>query len=210
MNLNKKEIKKYLNKFWYFVWKDDSWKGWIFSIIFLFIFIKLIFFPGLSLITGTSLPLAIVESCSMHHEGIIFHNYNSWFDNHKIKYEKFDLEKDIFNNFIFKNGFTKGDILLIVGVKPEKLKVGDVIIFNAGKKNPIIHRLVKITQENNEYVFSTIGDNNWQQLSFEIRIKENQLVGKAVFKILPYFGWGKLIFFESMRSSSERGFCNEN
>jgi len=210
MNFNKKEMKKYWDRFWNLLWKDDSLKGWVFSIVFLFVFIKLIFLPGLSLITGTALPLAIVESCSMHHDGIIFHDYNSWWDNHKSKYEDFDLDKKTFEDFSFHNGFSKGDILFIVGAKPEKIKIGDVILFNAGQKNPIIHRVVNITNENGKYIFSTIGDNNPKQLSVEVKINENQLVGKAVFKIVPRLGWGKLIFFEGMRSANERGFCREN
>ena len=210
MNFNKEDIKKYLNKFWFLLWKDNSWKGWIFSILFLFIFIKLIFFPGLSLITGTALPLAIVESCSMYHNGNLLSDSDLWWENHNSKYENFNLDKNTFNDFIFNDGFNKGDILFILGAKPEKLKVGDVIIFKGGQRNPIIHRVINITQEGEEYTFSTIGDNNPSQLPIEKTINENQLVGKAVFKLAPYLGWGKLIFFEASRSTSERGFCREN
>ena len=73
----KEGLTKFWKKFWFMLWKDDSLKGWIFSIIFLFIFIKFIFFPILSLVTGTYLPLAIVESCSMYHEGNFLSNYNN-------------------------------------------------------------------------------------------------------------------------------------
>ena len=75
-------IGKLWEKFWFIVWKDDSLKGWIFSIIFLFILIKFIFFPTLSFITGTSLPLAIVESCSMYHQGNLLSNFDSWWETH--------------------------------------------------------------------------------------------------------------------------------
>jgi len=206
----KQGIKKYWGKFWFLLWNDNTWKGWIFSVLFLFVFIKLIFFPGLSLITGTSLPLAIVESCSMYHDGNLFSNYDSWWERHDAKYENFKLNKETFVNFIFHKGFNKGDILFIVGAKPEKIKIGDVIIFNGGQRNPIIHRVINVTPENGGYVFSTLGDNNPRQLTAEIKIAEEQLVGKAVFKIVPYLGWGKLIFFEASRSASERGFCGEN
>lgn len=199
----KNKIKDLWNKFWFLLWKDDSLKGWIFSIIIIFVFIKFIFFPGLSFVTGTSLPLAIVESCSMYHDGNLLSNYNEWFKDHEEKYSKFEIEN--FEDFKFKKGFNKGDILLVTGVNPEKLKVGDVVIFEGGANNPIIHRIIEI----NENTFSTIGDNNNGQLSFEKNIPTEKIIGKAQFKIAPYVGWIKLIFFENKKSFSEKGLCEE-
>lgn len=204
------KIKEYWQKFWFLLWKDNSWKGWLFSIVFLFVFIKFIFFPGLSLITGTQLPLAIVESCSMYHDGNILGSYDSWWERHDTKYDDFNLDKEQFRDFIFKKGFNKGDILFIVGVKPENIKIGDVIIFNGETANPIIHRIIDVNKEEDGYYFSTIGDNNNGQLSIEKDVPQTKIVGKAVFKLAPYIGWGKLVFFEPSKTSSERGFCNEN
>jgi len=201
------KLKKLWKDFWFLLWKDDSFKGWILSIIIIFIFIKFIFFPFLSLITGTVLPLAIVESCSMYHEGNLLSDYEEWFEDRERKYSNFGIEKNEFKNFIFKKGFNKADILFIIGTKPEKLKIGDVIIFTANTNNPIIHRIVEIKGEEGNLFFSTIGDNNNGQLSFEKNISENQVIGKAVFKLIPYVGWVKLIFFEINKSSSEKGFC---
>ena len=203
-------INKFLKKFWFILWKDNSIKGWLISMIFLFVLIKFIFFPGLSLITGTSLPLAIVESCSMYHQGDIFSNFNNWWEEHDTKYTQFNIEREDFQNFIFKKGFNKGDILFIIKAKPEKLDKGDVIIFNADKQNPIIHRIIEVKKENREYTFSTIGDNNNRQLTLEKNIKEDQLVGKAIFKITPFIGWAKLAFYENSKPSSERGLCQQN
>jgi signal peptidase I len=204
-----RRLKIVLNKLWFILWKDDSLKGWIISIIFLFLFIKFIFFPVLSLATGTVLPLAIVESCSMYHKGII-PDYDNWWEDHKIKYGEHSLEKEDFKEFTMKNGFNKGDILFIIKAKPERLKLGDIIIFDAGQNNPIIHRLVNIDKQGDSYTFSTIGDNNNGQLNFEKSINENQLIGKAIFKITPLMGWGKLIFFEGAKSPQERGLCKQN
>jgi len=204
------KIKEMWKKFWYLLWEDDSLKGWIFSVVFLFIFIKLIFFPGLSIATGTPLPLAIIESCSMYHEGNLISNFDTWWETHESKYSKFGIEKKDFANFKFKKGLNKGDILFTLRANAKNLKVGDVIIFNANRKNPLIHRIIEIKQENGEYIFSTIGDNNNGQLSIEKNIKEEQLIGRPVFRIAPYFGWGKLIFFEYLRPESERGLCKEN
>jgi len=190
------KLGQFWKKFWFIVWKDDSLKGWIISIIFLFIVIKFVFFPLLSLVTGTSLPLAIVESCSMYHEGNLFSDFDQWWQKHEAKYKSFTINQLDFQDYKFKNGFNKGDILFIVGVKPEKIKKGDVIIFEAGNANPLIHRIVdiKINPETGDYTFSTMGDNNNGQLSFEKTIKPNQIVGKATFKLAPYLGWVNLSF----------------
>lgn len=208
--MKKSDIKKFLKKFWFIVWKDDSLKGWLFSIVFLFIVIKFIFFPTLNFLTGTQLPLAIVESCSMYHGGNLLSNFDNWYERHDSKYENYIINKLDFKDFIFKNGFNKGDILFVVGAKPEKLEIGDVIIFNGGSNHPIIHRIVKINKKGDEYIFSTMGDNVGVIQSFEQTIPQDQLVGKAVFKIAPYLGWAKLIFFEPFQKNYNKGFCKEN
>ncbi len=210
MNNFMKKVKEYWGKFWFLLWKDDSLKGWIFSVVFLFLFIKLIFFPILSFATGTSLPLAIVESCSMYHQGNLFSSFDSWYERHDVKYEEFTINKLDFEDFSFKRGFNKGDILFIVGTPAEKLKIGDIIIFEGNQRNPIIHRIIDIQEKDGERVFSTIGDNNNGQLSVEKEITEDQIIGRAVFRLAPYLGWGKLIFFELSRNPAERGFCTEN
>lgn len=206
----KSKFKKFLKKFWEIVWKDDSFKGWLISLVFIFVVIKFIFFPLLNLVTGTTLPLAIVESCSMHHSGNIFGNFNNWWERHDSKYENFNIDKSNFQKFSLKKGFSKGDIIFIIRAKPEKLEIGDVIIFNSNQKNPIIHRLIDIRQENGKYIFSTIGDNNNGQLAIEQSISEDQLVGKAAFNLFPSVGWAKLVFYEHLRPESERGICSEN
>ena len=206
----KRNIKTLWKKFWFLLWKDESLKGWFFSLVFIFIFIKFIFFPGLSLLTGTELPLAIVESCSMYHSGNLISNFDSWFLKHEEKYSAFEIEKISFMSFPFAKGLNKGDILFVVGVNPKKIKVGDAIIFNANQRNPIIHRIVGIKNEDGKMFFSTLGDNNNGQLSFETGISEDDIVGKPVLKIFPYGGWIKLIFFEKSKADYERGFCDEN
>ena len=206
-----KKIRKNFRRFWNLLWKDDSLKGWIFSVIFIMVFILLIFFPLLRLITNTSLPLAIVESCSMYHQGNVFSNFDNWWDRQNSKYVPFIINKLDFQDFPLKNGFSKGDILFIVGVKPEKVKEGDIIIFSTSQyPNPLIHRVIDIKEEEGKFFFSTIGDNNENQLSVEKEISGESLVGKAVLRVIPYVGWFKLVFFEGFRPVSERGFCKEN
>ena len=208
--MKKSDFRRFLKKFWFVVWKDDSFRGWIISLIFLFLVIKFVFFPLLSLITGTSLPLAIVESCSMYHEKNVFSKFDLWYDRHEIKYSSLGISKEDFRDFKMKRGFSKGDILFIVGVKPENIEVGDVILFNGNQKRPIIHRVIEIKEDSGKFIFSTIGDNNNGQLSVEEEILESQIIGKASVRLAPYLGWIKLVFFEPLRPASDRGFCSEN
>lgn len=204
------KIKSSLNKFWDIVWRDDSPKGWVITLIFLFILIKLIIFPLLSLVTGTTLPLVIVESCSMYHDGNLLEDFPEWWENHETKYDKFQIKKEDFKNYPMKNGFNKGDIIFLTGINSNKIELGDVIVFEGNLKNPVIHRVVKIEETKNGRLFSTIGDNNYGQFVFEKEITEDKIIGIARADVLPFIGWIKLIFFEHARPESERGFCHEN
>lgn len=202
--------KEALKKFWFLVWKDNSIKGWLISLVFLFIVIKFIFFPLMSFVTGTSLPLAIVESCSMYHDKSFFSSFSPWMERHADKYSNLNISSSEFSSFSLRRGFNKGDILLITRANPQSLKVGDTIIFDAGQTNPIIHRIIKISETNGKRTFSTEGDNNNGQISFEKKISEEQLIGKARFVVAPYLGWVKLIFYDWQKPQEERGFCSEN
>jgi len=204
---NENKFKNFWKKFWYIVWKDDSFKGWITSILFIFVMIKFVLFPLISLIAGTSLPLAIVESCSMHHENTLVSDFDEWWENNQEKYSDFNISKSEFEEFKLKRGFTKGDILFITGVDPKELEVGDIIVFKAGRERPIIHRIIKINQKDGKRYLSTIGDNNPIQLSSEKEITQDKVIGKASFRIAPYIGWVKLVFYEPLRAESEKGFC---
>ena len=162
--------------------KEDSWPSTIIFLILAAIFIKFILFPFLSFVTGTSLPLVIVESCSMYHS-------NKGFEN-------------TLNEIYFKEGLNKGDIIIAIG--PKNLKKGDIIIFEGGANRPIIHRLIDDIEP-----YATKGDNpvtNYHQLENEKIIYENQIIGKAVFRI-PSLGWIKLFFFDIFKEQSQRGLC---
>lgn len=191
-----KKVGDSLKKIWNFL-QEDTWPSFVATLVIAFIIIKFIFFPGLSLITGTALPLVIVESCSMyHHEPGFSRTFESPI------YEENNISIEDTANWDFQNGFSKGDVIFVVGAK--NIEVGDVVIFNGGAKHPLIHRAIKADDN-----FATKGDNyktNAKQLSSEKNIAEEQLVGKALFKI-PFIGWAKLIFFEAGRSSQERGLC---
>lgn len=177
--------------------QEDSWSSFVVTLVLAFVIIKFVFFPGLSFLTGTSLPLVIVESCSMyHHEDGFEKTFES------SVYADYGLGLEDTVDWDFQNGFSKGDVIFVVGA--DNVEIGDVIIFNGGARYPMIHRVVGVGE-----TYATKGDNyktNSLQLASEKSIPEDELVGKALFRI-PAVGWAKLIFFEFGRSSRDRGFC---
>lgn len=224
--MNFQDIVKLIKKSWNWIWNSDSIWSWVVALILIFVFIKFIFFPGLSLIQGTSLPLAGVESSSMDHSSLKYClSYNSKAEcteyssdyeicgkkfNSKINfnldkywetcgswYETKGVSKQEFSKFSMKNGFSKGDIIIVWGRFTPK--VGDIIIFKPNKDSfaprPIIHRIIKIENE----IMQTKGDHNSEQLQSgnnifktdETNITKEQIIGKAVFKI-PYLGYVKI------------------
>ena len=117
-------------------------------------------------------------------------------------YYNHDILIEDTENWIFQNGLNKGDVIFVVG--PKNIEIGDVIIFDGDAVHPLIHRVIETGN-----VYSTKGDNyktNSDQLNSEKVIEENQLVGKALFKV-PFIGWAKLIFFEGTRAPQDRGLC---
>ncbi len=208
------QIKNKIKKSWSWVWHSDSIWSWIVALAIIYIAIKFIFFPGLSLLFGTSLPLAGVESSSMDHQiakddnGILnlcgrikdksYIDFNQYWETCGDWYEENNITKEQFSEFPLKDGFKKGDIIVVWGrFKP---KIGDIIIFKVDPKStaprPIIHRIVGIDEQG---IIQTKGDHNTKQLTSsnniyktdETKISQEQVIGKAVIKI-PLFGWPKI------------------
>jgi signal peptidase I len=188
------------------IWKflhEDSWQSWIVSIILIIVLVKGVFFPTLAWITGTQLPLVVVESCSMYHG----QSFDEWWQDNSDWYESHNISYESYKSFSLKNGLNKGDIVFVWG--KSNYKLGDIIIFNAQAQHPLIHRIIE------ENPFATKGDHNSDQLRTnnngnridETDIARENILGKAVGKI-PYLGWIKLIFFEPFKDKSERWFCS--
>jgi len=74
-------------------------------------------------------------------------------------YEENGIGKEEFSKFSFKNGFNKGDIMILVGKDIEEIETGEIIVFRSFKEDPIIHRVVKKTDDG-EIMLQTKGDNN--------------------------------------------------
>ena len=200
------EWKKTLKQIWDFVWNDDSVWSWLANVAIAFILIKFLVYPCLAFALGTTHPVVAVVSESMEHR----ENFDAWWDkangryvvNNQIGdkwYVNNGIEKEDFIYFPLKNGFNKGDIMVLHGKKPENIQIGEVIVFWSARKVPIIHRVVKKWQENGIYYFQTKGDNNRISIKDpsldETRISQDKVIGNAVFKI-PFFGYIKIWFVD--------------
>jgi hypothetical protein len=195
------------------LWNSDSILSYVVFLAVIFILVKFIFLPGLGLVFGTALPLAIVESSSMEHYSIQLAQNNYDLCGKTFQESKFfnaqdywatcgdwytqntNITKEDFETFKLNKGFRKGDLIIIFGKKPQDIKVGDVLIFQTNRAHPLIHRVVSTSP------LQTKGDHNPAQLPEEKNIQANQVIGVAVGKI-PYVGWLKLFFAELFQKMS--------
>lgn len=87
--------------------------------------------------------------------------------------------------------YNVGDIIMVTGTTISSLEPGDVIVYDAPDSEdnvPIVHRVVEVHDDHVE----TLGDNNRDQLDFEKDVRDDQIVGKALFSI-PRIGGLKLL-----------------
>ena len=196
--MNKRKLKKQIGKIWYFVWEDNSIWSWIVNIILAFVLIKFIVYPGLGFLLSTSHPVVAVVSESMEHNI----GFDEWWEKNKEWYIENGIDKEYFEKFSLKNGFNKGDIMVLVGRDAENVAVGDIIVFRSDRKDPIIHRVVKKMHSGNEVYFQTKGDNNKDVIKNkaldETNIHQDNVIGKAVIKI-PFLGYIKIWFVEILK-----------
>jgi hypothetical protein len=210
----KKNQKTILGKIWYFVWYDDSLLSWIVNVIVAFLLIKFIVYPGLGLILGTNYPVVAVVSGSMYHgledKGNVYeicgnvyltkefkNNFDNWWDNCGPWYkENSNITKDKFKEFPLKNGFSKGDIIVLRGIK--EIDIGDIIVFEANQNYPIIHRVIKIDKKNGIIKYTTKGDHNPGVGPIDQNIIKEKIYGKTYFKI-PYLGYIKILAVDLLK-----------
>lgn len=185
----KKNFKKLMKDFWYFVWEDDSFLSWIVNIILAFIIVKFILYPGLGFALGTNYPVVAVVSRSMEHNGM---NLNEWWDENGNWYEQKGIDFEDFKEFHFSNGFNMGDIMVLRGIEPKDIKRGTIIVFSSENyKYPVIHRVTDTKDINEKHYFETKGDNN--RIEDQELIAGSNILGRAVFRV-PYLGWVKILF----------------
>ena len=199
---NIREIRKGLKKVWWFIWESNSIWSWVVNIILAFIIIKFIVYPVLGLMLGTSYPVVAVISSSMEHPG----SFDEWWGldscctdytcKNRISQEElyipYLITKTKFKDFRFKDGFNKGDIMVLTGA--DNVEVGDTIVFHVDfRPDPIIHRVVEITDEG----YFTKGDNNCGSADFEKGVQNDKVIGEAVLRV-PYLGWIKIGFMKML------------
>ena len=174
-------------KAWHFLWHEDSAASWIVNIILAFVLIKFLIYPAIGIVFGTQFPVVAVVSESMEHN----QNLDSWWSENAEFYIENSITKEEFSNFPLKNGFNKGDIMVLIGQPSNKIQLGDVIVFQSGKSYPIIHRVIAVENDH----FETKGDNNPAQIRDsqldETNVAFQTLYGKAVVRI-PYLGYVKI------------------
>jgi signal peptidase I len=190
------KFKRISGKVWHFLWVEDSLASWIANIIVAFVVIKFIVYPVLGWMLGTGYPIVAVVSGSMQHDG----TFGDWWDR-QCKYsdgsaatqgriyERMNITRTQFEDYSFKNGFNKGDLMILYSANDAK--VGDVLVYTApGFSDPIIHRIIYGND-----VFVTKGDANCGQSPFERNIGKDRVLGKAILRV-PLLGWIKIGFVE--------------
>jgi len=178
-----------LGKAWHFLAHEDSILSFAVDAILVLVIGKFVVLPLLGLMLGTPFPMVAVVSSSMEHDG----SFDSWWYANGAWYmNNQNITKEQFMQFSHDNGFNKGDVFIVKGVSFEKIKVGDVIVYNIPtKSDPIIHRVVSRTDNS----LVTKGDANSDQLNFELNVTANQLRGVAKYRV-PYLGWFKVALVE--------------
>lgn len=178
-------------KVWHFLWHEDSIYSLIADIVIVMLLGNFVIYPGLGALMGTNFPIVAVISGSMDHHG---QDLDTWWNEMGGWYEQNGITQEEFQEFYVSDGFEKGDVLFVMGRQVSELEVGDVVVYQSSiRKEPIIHRIVDISGDT--MTFSTKGDANSAQLTFEQSIRDSQLYGEAVF-LIPKLGWVKVIFVE--------------
>lgn len=195
--MHKPSRKNVISRLWNFLWYDDSWLSVLSFLVVASIFIRFIMYPVLGLFLGSSQPIVAIISSSMVHSS----DFDDWWNSTKCKEkfsDKYSFQKDFyaslniteedFRGFRFKNGFNRGDVMILSSAK--NVKVGDIIVAsnNGVTAYPVIHRVIKVDDSS----ITTFGDNNKCEIwSFEKNIPKSQIIGKATI-LLPYIGWIKV------------------
>ena len=194
-------LRELWGRFWHFFWEEDTLLSWIVNVIVAFVVIKWVVYPFLGLLLGTQYPVVAVVSESMEHNSM---DFDQWWDQNNEWYMEHSISKQEFESFPFEDGFNKGDIMVVYGYN--RIDIGDVVVFWGGKKEPIIHRVVRKWNVDEQLHLQTKGDNNREPLKVyrsrsgsqvrvidETDISEKDVVGEAVLRI-PWLGYIKIWF----------------
>ena len=106
----------------------------------------------------------------------------------------------VVSSYSMEPTFHIGDLLIVTGVKPDQIRVGDIIVYKTSPNSePIVHRVIAIAKVNGVYRYLTKGDANFlpdrNPSNPRTWISQYDIVGKVVF-VIPYMGIFKLIFLK--------------
>jgi signal peptidase len=142
-----------------------------------------------SALMGTGTPFIAVTTGSMVHDRTLPYNYIAWLEERGISQQQID-------SFPLSGGFNPGDAVIVLGAKPQDVRVGDVIVFHQAQYDmPIIHRVYNITQKDGVYYFSTKGDHN--PVEDPWIVSETDMEGRAWLWI-PFVGIINTLFVRVM------------
>ncbi|MBI4151343.1 signal peptidase I [Candidatus Woesearchaeota archaeon] len=206
------KFRKIVKKGWNYFWREDSLGSWLLNILVAFLLIRYVVYPVLGVVLGTHFPIVAVVSESMEHStfnGILCgkspQEYRESFDNYWDTcgnwYVQHGISKEEFQQFPLRDGFNKGDVIILWRANGNNIHVGDVLVFQASKPQPIIHRVVSVKTEGGKTVYQTKGDHNADSIEpvlGEHQIDQSRIEGKGVIRI-PYLGWLKILFVEAVR-----------
>jgi len=213
MKTNKSgRLRENSRKAWRWFWKDDSLWSWLVNVIVAFLVIRYIIYPLLGLALGTNFPIVAVVSESMEHGlhddllcGQKFDAFQESFDNYwdicGKWYEDRGITKEKFAKFPFRDGFDKGDVIILWRANKDNLQIGDILVFQSTKPQPIIHRIVNTWEEDGETFYQTKGDHNSASISGlygEEQIGSERVFGQGLTRI-PYLGWVKILFVDAVK-----------
>ena len=96
--------------------------------------------------------------------------------------------------------FSRGDLIIVKGVDPKEIKVGDVIVYyNPLTRMPIVHRVVDIWELEDGRRFITKGDNNAhtdQESGIAPPVHESWVKGRVVL-VIPKLGYFRVAVLEA-------------
>jgi signal peptidase I len=171
------EIPQKVREVWDFLWHGKSMSSYIAFLLVSFLLLKFAIYPGFLFLTGWTDVVAVLSS-SMHHGENIDTTFYSWLEDNGYDY----------NNWPFLDGLNVGDAVVVVKAEPDKIYVGDVIVFISDGGEPIIHRVVS----KDGTKFTTKGDANSASIRFERNISYERIVGKAV-AVAPLIGYPRVM-----------------
>lgn len=103
--------------------------------------------------------------------------------------------------------FTRGDMLILKGVDPKEIEIGDIVVYDRpGSKYPIVHRVIERKEYAGKVYIITKGDNNYYPDTGWVRIPGSnpeywipaEAVRGKVIAIVPKLGYPSILFREKI------------